>query len=502
MRKKWYAVCCAAAGLIFAGLLVLLLFGEKPFARVYTTRSLWKNWQLLPFSALGAGCLWWLNARETGSRKPLNKSWIAVYFAGLLALQTVILHSVWFYSGLDAQIVYHTAEELVQGIRPLEWTWYFEAFPNNAFVTAGYALLLKLGYAVGLAVPYILLVYLNGVALNLAALFAFLCVEELTQSRTARWFALALCTLWIGLSPHIMYVYTDALAAPFPVLALYCLLKVKKPWLKWGLFTLVSFVGFAIKPTAVILWIAGVMVSAGAWLLGGWKNSGWRRPVMIACAVIIGILPGMALQKASLYWITGSTSTEKSVVPTHYFMMGMRSGTYGGYSETDTQFTIGIESKEERTRLTLEEAIRRIESRTVSENANLLIGKAYKAYADGTFGSNYGLPTAEVPRKTDAISLFWRSVFHTRGAYNPIHNTIGQGVWLALLGLSAAGFLRRRREAEMAVIGLAHCGLLLYQLLGETAPRYLFLYAPLFAVGAAAALVKRSPCKKQPNRLQ
>lgn len=502
MRKKWYAVCCVAAGLIFAGLLVLLLLGEKPFALVYTTRSLWKNWQLLPLSLAGAGGLWWLAFRENGSRKKLNLFWMAAYFAGLLALQTVILHSVWFYSGLDAQIVYHTAEELAQGVRPLEWTWYFEAFPNNAFVTAGYALLLKLGYAAGLAVPYILLVYLNGLALNLAALFAFLCVEELTQSRTARWCALALCTLWVGLSPHIMYVYTDALASPFPVMALYCLLKVRKPWLKWGLFTLVSFTGFAVKPTAVILWIAGVMVHAGGWMLGGWKNCGWKRSVLIVCAVLIGMLPGMAMQKISLRWITGSTSTEKSVVPTHYLMMGMRSGAYGSYSEEDTQFTIGIESKEERSRLTLEEAIRRIKSRTVAENADLLIGKAYKAYADGTFGSNIGLPTAEVPRKRDAMSLFFRSIFHTQGEYNRIHNTIGQGVWLGLLCLSAAGFLRRRKEAEMAVIGLAHCGLLLYQLLGETAPRYLFLYAPLFAVTAAAALVKRSPCKKQPDRVQ
>ena len=496
MKKKWYALCCAMAGLCFAGLLVLLLTGEKTYARVYTTRSLWTNGMLFPFSALGAGLLLRLAHRETASRRILKRSWVAAYFGALLVLQLVILHSIWFYSGLDAQIVYQTAEELAQGIRPLEWTWYFEAFPNNAFVTVGYALLLKLGYAAGLAVPYVLLVYLNGLVLNLAALFAFLCVEKLTPSRTARWFALALSTLWLALSPHMMYVYTDALAAVFPVMALYCLLYVKKDWLRWGLFTLVSFIGYAVKPTAVILWIAGVMVHAGGWCLGGWKQSGWKKPVLVAAAVIIGILPGMALQKASMAVITGSSSTEKSVVPTHYLMMGMRSGTYGGYSEEDTQFTIGIEDKEERTRRTLEEAIRRIQSRNLSENADLLIGKAYKAYADGAIGANYGLPAIEIPRKRDALSTFFRSIFHTQGKHNPVHNTIAQGVWLGMLGLSAIGFLRRRKEANMAVIGLAHCGLLLYQMLGESGPRYLFLYAPLFVVAAAAALTVKRPLAK------
>lgn len=496
MKRKWYALCCVAAGLCFAGLLVLLIAGEEAYAHVYVNRSLLSNVWLLPFSAAGAGALLWLNHRETTPRRAIKRSWLAAYFGALLVLQMVILHSIWFYSGLDAQIVYQTAEEVAQGIRPVEWQWYFEAFPNNAFVTAGYALLLKLGYAAGMAVPYVLLVYLNGVVLNLAALFAFLCVEKLTQSRTARWFALALCTLWLALSPHMMYVYTDALATLFPVLALYCLLAVKREWLKWGLFTLVSFVGYAVKPTAVIIWIAGVMVHAAAFCLGGWKASSWKKSVLIASAVIVGILPGMALQKVSLWWITGSASAEKSVVPTHYFMMGMRSGTYGGYSGKDTQFTISIEDKDERTRLTLEEAIRRIESRSAAENADLLLGKAYKAYADGAIGANYGLPQIEVPRKTDALSRFFRSIFHTQGAYNRVHNTIAQGVWLAMLGLSAFAFLQRRREAEMAVIGLAHCGLLLYQLLGETAPRYLFLYAPVFAVTAAAALGTKRPLAK------
>ena len=63
--------------------------------------------------------------------------------------------------------------------------------------------------------------------------------------------------------------------------------------------------------------------------------------------------------------------------------------------------------------------------------------------------------------------------------------TIAQCVWLGVLALCAGAAFIHRKNRHVAVLVLSLLGLTLYILLFEVWPRYLFLFAPFYALLAA-----------------
>ena len=114
--------------------------------------------------------------------------------------------------------------------------------------------------------------------------------------------------------------------------------------------------------------------------------------------------------------------------------------------------------------------------------------KMYKAYADGSFAANSSFLDLEIPRRTDALSTFVRSLYHHRGSLNPLCHTLAQGLWLAVLALCAIASFVCRRYPAVQVLTLALIGATAYLLLFEVWPRYLFIFAPLYVLLAAMAL--------------
>lgn len=85
----------------------------------------------------------------------------------------------------------------------------------------------------GLAVPFVVLPYLDAVLLNLTVYFTVRCAQRMTSSRWAHGFVLVAGILWIALSPYLLYPYTDTWAVLFSVLALYAWLSVRRTVLRW-----------------------------------------------------------------------------------------------------------------------------------------------------------------------------------------------------------------------------------------------------------------------------
>ena len=475
-----------ACRVMMLGLLCILLVGERAYQTAYQTRSLLSNLALLPMALAGVAGLGWLRRREgSASGKRGGRFPLAIYFALLLVVQLIVVRSVWFYVGLDPVALTTTAQELADGMPPT-YAIYYEIYPNNAALTVVYAAVLFMAGRLGLSVPYVTLIYLNAVLMNLSALLCCLCVRRLTQSRVARGFALGVATVWIALSPFVMYPYSDTCALLFPVLAFYVWLRIRRPVLRRFAFTLACFAGACVKPTVLVVWLAAALIDGArfACLRGRrpWKRAG---AAALACVLASGCYP--LIQGLCLSAITGEARSQRAVSLPHFLMMGMNGETLGGYSEEDLLYSLSFPDGAERSRAGLARAWERVRERGVGGNLDFFLAKAYKAYADGSIASNRNFPELSVPRKRDALSTLIRSIYHTRGEWNPVFNTVNQGLWLMLLLLCAAGAVRWR-TAPCAVVSLTHIGLLLYQLLMECAPRYLFLFTPFFVILAAMAL--------------
>ena len=253
------AAWSALAGAMFVFVLGLLTLGQPALSRYYQNLSLAGNLALLPAALAGVALLLWGRARlEAADARPGGKGvlWrMRALFAAVLAVQLVVARCAWYKMGWDIANVYTTAEELARG-QALTDPDYFRLCPNNAPLTILQAVPMWVAVKLGLAVPFVVLPYLDAVLLNLTAYFTVRCAQRITPSRWARGFAAAVSILWIALSPYVLYPYTDTWAVLFPVLAIYAWLTVRRPALRWGLVSLACFAGAAVKPTVLIVLIA------------------------------------------------------------------------------------------------------------------------------------------------------------------------------------------------------------------------------------------------------
>lgn len=503
-RSKRFSLPAALsvlAGVMFVFLVAVLVVRQPAFSQYYENRSLLKNLTLWPASLVGMALLMWGRARREGLQGSGRSLWrMRALFVALLAVQLVTVRSIWYKMGWDVFDVYTTAEELARG-QALSNAEYFSLCPNNAPLTILQTLPLWVAVQLGMAVPFVVLPYLDAVLLNLTAYFTVRCAQRLTQSRRARGFVLVVSILWIAMSPYLIYPYTDTWSVLFPVLALYAWLNVRRPALKWLLVSLASFAGAAIKPTVLIVWIA--LVALALWRFLARKDfsaAAWKRALAVLAALVLGTVPGQVFQRASTAYLTGSAVPEGQLSETHYLMMGMNDETYGGHSPDDVAFSQSFETLAQRKQANLRVAWERIEEKGLMGNLRFFVIKAYKAYADGSFAVNSSFLDLEIPKRTDALSTFLRSLYHKKGSLNPLCHTVAQGLWLAMLMLCAVACFTRRRHPAVQVFSLALMGATAYLLLFEVWPRYLFVFAPLYLLLAAMAVDVPLPARWNKRR--
>lgn len=486
------------AGLWLVLLLALLTGFENAFSFAYRNGALLSNLRLLPLVLLFfALCLWAYFLRAKGRklrpRPPLPRRRFLLLLClgnGLLFLvQLVMVRSLWFFPAWDPQNCWETALQLASG-QPFTLGEYFQLCPNNAPLTLVLTGPMWVGLKLGLAEPFILLPSLGAALMNLASLFTALSVERLTRSRPATLFCYGLSTVFVLLSPYLSVPYTDSFSILFPILSLYLFLTSLRPPLKWFLISLSTALGAAIKPTVWIILVALLMAEGLRLLASLALGRGIvKRGLTAVLALILGAAPGIGLEKAACVLLAGSTVPQGQLSATHYLMLGMNAETYGGHSPADVEYSLSFPTLAQRQQANIARAWERLKDRGFLENVRFFAIKLYKAYHSGTFAFNGSFLPLEVPKRTDGLSLFLRSLYDGKGALNAVFCTVYQGIWLLILLLCALGlFLGRRRYPALPVIALVLLGVSLYLMLFEVWPRYLFLYAPFFVALASLGM--------------
>lgn len=427
------AICSLAMGCMLLTVLALLLFAQPAFSAYYTNLSQLSYIALLPVSALLIAFLFYLRHREGENLQSFSPWALRAVFLVVLGIQFLVARCCWYKMGWDISVVYTTAEELGLGL-PLSNPSYFTLCPNNAPLTILQTLPLWVAGKIGLGVPFVVLPYIDAVLLNLSAYACVRCVQMLTKSRVAHLFAIFVAITWIALSPYILFPYTDTFAIPFPILALYAWLRIRRPAIKWFFVSGLCFFGASIKPTVLIFLIALILLSLCQFLAQrDFSVKVWKRGVIIAAALIIGALPGRLFQQASTVYLAGTAKPQEQLSVTHYLMLGMNGDTYGGHSVDDVNFSQSYATLDERQPANLRRAWERLTSRSLTENLHFFAVKAYKAYADGSFASHSSFIELEVPQRPGAFSAFLRDFYHKRGDLVPYCQTFGKAFGSACL---------------------------------------------------------------------
>ena len=481
-----------------------------------------------------AGLFWWVLDRLWQKKRYHKKhtlwasKWTLLGAVILLfILQVWVSYQIFFETGWDPAAVIAEVRNIIED-RGINWQWYFQAYPNNLTIAQIYYWILRVNRALHLfsgEYELMAIVVVNCAVSSLTCMLVWLTAREISGgNHRICWLSWTLSALLTGLSPWMVVTYTDSLGLIFPISILYLYFRVsktnsnRKKVLGWTLLLILGYVGYLIKPQAVIMLIA--IVLAELWkrvrgFLADRQEKGFRRTIaapfcrltlvlLMTCTVIVGIQMEKSRWQNSRGFIEDS---EKSMDPLHYLNMGLNTEQDGAFLQADLDRSAKFATKSERDQYNLESAKTRVKSMGISGLARHLAKKMMVLYADGTFAWacepdfwQTMLPEAENSQSGMRTQHFLRELYYEDGQYYRLFETAEQLVWMLVLTgcwITSAKELAKLKNAEnmpmteeelpdhfYLPIALSLLGLTMFELIFEARARYLYIYAPVFVLMA------------------
>lgn len=123
---------------------------------------------------------------------------------------------------------------------------YFNAYPNNIFLTIIFAGIKYLSSLFGCVDNYFPTIVVGVISTDAAIVFTVMTVWKLTHSRKVTFLSIIICTVFLGFNPWIIIPYSDTYVLPFlsAVLYFYCSMKdEKKGYASWIGIVIAGFAG-------------------------------------------------------------------------------------------------------------------------------------------------------------------------------------------------------------------------------------------------------------------
>jgi hypothetical protein len=487
---------------VFLGTLFLML-GKAGVWQIAAAKPFsFENGGYLMIGLLIAGLLFWINRRWGENIEAFlakyGRPLFYVTLAAVLAFNLYAAYGGYFWPGWDAGIIKYTVTvEFYKDYAHLP-NDYFTWFPNNQLIVWLFTGVLRIANAFGISNWEYALVVFQAVLGVLALWLVYAITLDLTKRHKIAWTAYLAALLLSGLSPWIIVAYSDATGIIFPLVTFRCYqmgARTKKPWAKilwWAVLGLAAFAGYRIKPQTVIALIAVVLVELCSLFYHGnlkkVKDVGLRLGMIVA-GFALGMLLYAQVIVPSLHF---KTDPDRTISMSHYLMMGLNDQTHGDgvYSAEDYQYTWHFKTNKARNKADLEMAKKRLEAYGPDGLLWHLCRKQLINYNDGTFGwNNEGqFFTGDPKWAHNGISDWVRSVIKPQGANYKNFLSFKQTVWITLIfaSLFTAGALLRSEseeaDKEMMILIAAILGLTIFELLFEARARYLYCYAPVYAI--------------------
>lgn len=410
----------------------------------------------------------------------------------LFAVQVFVCYHAYFLGdGCDSFYVLNSAYSIAFRLYDFVEAEYLSLYPNNMALAVLFGMLLRLFHLVFGAEPsmerFRLMLILLQILLNqLTGLLLVFAAHRVTHSVRLAHIAWVLHVVLIGLSPWFLVPYSDSMTLILPLLMLTLYLcRGRHDILRFACIGLLGGLGALIKPQACIPAIAILIVE-----LLQWATQKRRAPVQLLvmlAALWLALFPGASLIRKAAHV---PALENKSVTFAHYLNMGLNPETDGAYSAADLGLALSQPSQEAQMQFCLESARQRVRSLGVSGMLEHALHKALVNFADGSFAWCIDFTIVPLPEKDAALSPLIRSIVYPDGALYPWLKTLQQGCWLLLLVLApfSALYLIKERSAGGAALLLSAIGILCFNMLFEAKARYMYIYAPVWILLAAAAL--------------
>lgn len=434
----------------------------------------------------------------TPNIKKENKC-LLIASATLLLFQIILIYMIAFRTAWDPGAVHYGAHYAaindIDGMNNM--SEYFSYYPNNLFITFLFSVIYKFNTSFNIISNGTLLpVFLQAFISTVTAALTYKCARQFL-SVFFSWVVYAIYVILIGTSPWLVIAYSDSTGLIFPILLIYLYMKWRNNkriiWIVC--IGITSIVGFMIKPMALIVLIAIGMVEFTA----AYKEKVSVKKILSVVAVLLfscGIAYVVCL--ACISSLNYEINSEKELGISHHFMLGLNSDTNGGYSQEDFDFSDSFSDKDIRHKAEIDRAFGRIKEYGFFGLLRHGFNKMTREYTDGTYGWDRvdGFYVEVNPERDSVVCpilrrLYYQTYYENNTLYE-IHALIRDIIWvmvlLCLFGVMSVDSFDCRWQTMV----LAMVGLMIYLLLFEAHPRYLFTFVPLFLITSVRGFAEKT----------
>lgn len=479
-------------------LIVLLLSGPVDYAckHPYTAD---RQWLFFAIGIAGVATVfltaYLLRGKFASARKLLVKKTTFVLLVSacsivLLLAQCCVVRSTWFETGWDVSA-------MARVDTPDAMTTYLSQYPNQAFLYGLFRIIAEIGLLFGLQSGYLSLVLGGCVCVTLAIWFSSQ-VARSAFGYVVGYLTFAASFYFVGLSPWILVPYSDSYGILCPSIVLFCYCCLGKRRSKWALIAFFSFIGYSIKPTAIFVLFALLLVELCLAVFR--RDAARRRLSAVFNAALSALLPftlGLALAFGASVVVKGlgpNLDPEEAYSMTHFLMMGANAQTKGVYSADDVAASRLCSDKASRQTMNIQKWENRIAEMGPFGLGKLSLEKTLCNFADGTFAwADEGHFWVALHGEGGCVASYYGagsfSSSDNGAANSKLFQGVSQATWLMVLCGMALGFLRRKTERGELTAYLALAALAIFLMVFECRARYLYLYVPFFVMLGVAGWV-------------
>ena len=308
---------------------------------------------------------------------------IGILFVVLFIFQIVTLQNIYFESGWDVNIIYNGVKYFLRtGI--IEMNAYFQKYPyfsiapNNLFLANVFVIIGKITMFFSsqwYSYLYKVLVIIDIILIDLAGIIMVKTIENFTNKKSMKLLGAVLYIAFIGLSPWFMIPYSDTYSIIFPISVLYNYTKKEKKWYNYLMIGLLSYIGYCIKPTNIIVLIAIVIVEAWKTLVELRDKNKLKQKLKVSVISGIGILIAIMINLAVLNVSKYEIERKYTFSLYHYLMMGINTETTGGWNAKDVENDLLIEDYDERVEHNKEVFLQKLKAMTRKNFCKIYIKK-------------------------------------------------------------------------------------------------------------------------------
>lgn len=512
---KWMEKSIIIIGILFYGwVLVLNLFMENTIHYYRKSQCLVPNCLLVGIGIFLIGVSIFLVKKypdkiNTELYKPDELSKI---LSGLLFLiQIIISYEIAFASGWDAGEVSWQAGLVAAGESKLDNS-YFSHYPNNVLITFLYSFAYRFMGLFGLRMYGAVIIIIFQCALSaLAGYLLYQVSQKMFCSYRIAFFIWMVYALWIGFMPWYTVTYSDPVGIIFPIAIVWIyqwMENNKAVWKKSMLIGGLSFFGFQIKPTILILYIAILIIVILRLIKNEERDVRLRQlgGLIVAFFVVFGVYQKIDLAKCMGFEL----NKERELTVTHFAMMGLSEKTNGVYDKDEVEYSLSFHNKMKRQEANVKMIKQRLEEYGFLGMVNHLAKKTLTNYNDGTFawGKEGNFFQEEIEKREEVFSEVLKNLYYNNGEKRTFLNTYMQffhimillGVFMNLLYVSNK---KNLSDLFMLMI-LSLVGIFLFVSMFEARARYLYVYAPLYIligmqgyISVLYSLLYKLECRRQ-----